>query len=130
MTVKISLEEFREFIRSSRSFEVNVFSTACLVLGLNNPMLDLTMDNLTSICEEIQHDLIIKRGARTLYDVRKKFEKCFWFNLRSDQNENDVFVDFEVHFNENAKIYTCEKTKSCSYSTKNPSNIKRHQGEG
>ena len=95
MTVLISIDEFRTFIESKQAFIVDLFSTACSILGLDYPMMDLKIDNLLLICSKISCDIVIKNQTKTLYDVRKKYSRCFWFQVTQD--ESDVFTNFEVN---------------------------------
>ena len=124
MTVVISVEEFRAFIESKQSFTVDLFSTACSLLGFDYPMMDLKIDNLSLICSKISCDIVIKNQTKTLYDVRKKYSRCLWFQVT--QNESEVFTNFRVDFKE-TKIAMCQKTSSCSYQTKKSSHMKRHE---
>ena len=121
MTVVISVEEFRAFIESKQSFTVDLFSTACSLLGLDYPMMDLKIDNLSLICSKISCDIVIKNQLKTLYDVRKKYSRCVWFQVT--QGDSEVFTNFEVNFTD-TRISMCQKTSSCSYQTKDHSKRK------
>ena len=116
----------KQYILSAEKCEVENFSNVLRLFDLVNPMIDFMFSNLIQIKKEIKTDIQILQCGEIIYNVKKKFQKCLWIELRDDQSENQIIRNFILHLKPFTAKRQCSKTATCQYSGR-INNLRRHE---
>ena len=131
LLVKIPTDILAEEILKRKACKVDVLSTALRLLKLSNPMVDFTLKNLSKIKSSIEHDVVIYRKGnlvQPLYrNLRRKYEKCLFFVVDSDETGCKAFRDFELYREEIKEPVRCSKSEKCQYSGRDLAILRKHE---
>ena len=127
MTVTLSASDFKDFLGSKKTFKVDSLQNFAKILDLSTPKHNFQLANAQELANQFGIDIHISIRNKTLYNVKRRYAKCFWLKLRFNQDESRIFTNFEVHFEAPKENFVCQKTFGCTYATNRMSNIKRHE---
>ena len=128
MLARIPTDLLYAAILKQKSCRIDVFSTVMRLLNLPNPMIDFCLGNIQKIKTTIKRDITIYRVGnfiQPLYDsIRKKYEKNLFFVVADDEV---IFKDFTIHFQDVRATLICRKTETCQYVARDMPMLRRHE---